>query len=107
MHIIRFVALFFAMSASGLSGAEENQTGNEMLNKYGADFVLSASESLMDAKVEASCLKQITAHGETYIANKEKCATTVNALLTEIDEISKLTSYRKRLESFKREYQLF
>jgi len=64
--------IYLIVSFQALS--EETITGEELLNKYGTQFTVSAIEGALNAKIDSSCLKQLRPDSTTYIANKEECS---------------------------------
>lgn len=89
-----------------LSNSYADEKYDKAMAKAHRQFVISATKSLMDAKIEGACLKQIDINGNQYIANKEECSKEVNSIITGIEGNADLEGYKKKLIQYKNRYGL-
>lgn len=101
--MIRIFACVIAVLLTQISLAE---TERDYLSKYGEIFILSVSEGVLRAKLDAACLNQVNEKNQSVIAKPSECGTEADMQINTFKDTPELSRYITDIKHLKSRYGL-
>lgn len=76
-------------------------------NEYATQVARSMLPAVVDMKIDAFCVKQVTPSGQTIVENDRECGEALNRLEASLGETEDEATVKLNIKKFRQHYSLF